>query len=106
MEMGQERKGRGTASTTYGFSVPVCVTLCVCVCVTLCHGHSRSCHGHLGAKSELMEHPPAREFVISCATGDGTFGWSNSVSLHLMKKRVLLLMLNCAGCHVGFRCYH
>ena len=47
-----------------------------------------------------------REFVISCVTNDGTVGWLNTVSLHLMKKAPLLFMLNCAGCPVTFGCYH
>ena len=42
---------------------------------------------------------------MSCATGDGTFGWSNAASLHLIEKTLLLFMLNCAGCEVGFGCY-
>ena len=32
-----------------------------------------------------------RRFVISCATGDGTFGWSNDVSLDLIEKSIALV---------------
>ena len=28
---------------------------------------------------------------MSCATGDGTFGWSNIVSLHLIENNVALV---------------
>ena len=43
--------------------------------------------------------------IVSCATGDGTFGWSNIAALHLMKKIVLFFVLNCARCRVGFGYY-
>ena len=33
----------------------------------------------------------SREFVISCATGDGTFGWSNAASLYLIRKSIALV---------------
>ena len=29
--------------------------------------------------------------IVSCATGDGTFGWLNAVALHLMRKKCDLL---------------
>ena len=47
-----------------------------------------------------------RGFFISRATGDGTLAWSNAAALDLFKKALLLFMLNCAGCEVGFGCYH
>ena len=50
-------------------------------------------------KGELMERvrctsrgcTSCREFVISCATGDGTFGWSNTASLDLIEKSIALV---------------
>ena len=52
----------------------------------ICRKHGLSVNG---GKGELMERvrgcTGCREFVMSCATGDGTFGWSNDVSLHLME---------------------
>ena len=44
--------------------------------------------------------------MTSCATSDGTFGWSNVVSLHFMKKSLVQFMFNCGGCQVGFGYYH
>ena len=43
---------------------------------------------------------------MSCVTGDGTFRSSNTVSLQLIEKTLLLSVLNCAGCKIGFGCYH
>ena len=55
---------------------------------------------------QLYQCTSCREFVISYATGDAIFGWSNAVSLYLMKNTLLLIMLYCARCQVGFGCYH
>ena len=60
----------------------------------------------------------SREFVFSCATGDGTFGWSNAASLYLIRKsialvhvelcrvwgRVLILSCNTCGARIIWLC--
>ena len=63
--------------------------------ICLKHGLSVS-----GGKGELMErvgvhfqrwYTSCRGFVMRCATGDGTFRWSNAVSLHLIENNIALV---------------
>ena len=62
----------------------------------ICRKHGLSVSG---GKGELRERvrgtsrgcTSCRGFFMSCATGDGTFGWSNTASLHLIEKNIALV---------------